>query len=85
MTSDKSVQLKLDLTDDSTLKDYYIFVYNRQNTTLHTKKVNYTRLNGSKTSATLTIPLFPGMNRIAISARDQDGMTATESAYVYRK
>lgn len=86
MTSAGKVALKGSATDDSGVKDYYIFVYNRENSKLHAKKLEYVRAKGGGDVEIATnVPLFKGMNRIAIVARDDDGMSTTESTYVYRK
>ncbi len=86
MTSAGKVAVKGSATDDSSVKDYYIFVYNRANSKLNAKKLEYVRSpGGSEMPIATNVPLFKGMNRIAIVARDDDGMTTTESTYVYRK
>lgn len=86
MTSAGKVALKGSATDDSGVKDYYIFVYNRENSKLNAKKLEYVRAKGGDDIEIATnVPLFKGMNRIAIVARDDDGMSTTESTYVYRK
>jgi carboxyl-terminal processing protease len=84
-TSKKTVPLKATVLDESSIKDYYIFVFNREDTTnIHTHKLDYTKVNGDKAEITASIPLFEGMNRISIVARDESGMQTTQDAYVYR-
>ena len=87
MTSKGKVALKGSATDDSGVKDYYIFVYNRDHSKLNAKKLEYVRTpkGGDAVDIAMNVPLFKGMNRIAIVARDTDGMSTTESTYVYRK
>ncbi len=85
ITSNGNVAVKGAAQDDSGLKDYYIFVYNRENAKLNAKKLEYVRAKGDSIDIATNVPLFKGMNRIAIVARDQEGMTTTESTYVYRK
>lgn len=85
MTTKQQVALKGSATDDSGVKDYYIFVYNRDNSKLNAKKLEYVRAKGEQVEIATHVPLFKGMNRIAIVARDDDGMSTTESTYVYRK
>jgi carboxyl-terminal processing protease len=86
MTSSGNVKLEGAATDDSGVKDYYIFVYNRDDSKLNAKKLEYVRTGGSETiDITTDVPLFKGMNRIAVVARDDEGMSTTESTYVYRK
>jgi hypothetical protein len=43
------------------------------------------RSSGEEITIAANIPLFKGMNRIAVVARDDEGMTTTETTYVYRK
>ena len=93
LTKDDSIKLTATIDDASGIKDYYVFVYNRDQSTINTKKVMYkrARATGSQvkrpTQVTFMqdIPLFKGMNRVAVYARDLDGMTSVESAYVYKK
>ncbi len=86
MTEGAVVNLKGALQDDSGLKDYYIFVYSREsNTVVHSRKVLYSSVAGAQANLDAQIPLFKGMNRIAVFARDAEGMLATESAFVYRR
>ncbi len=85
MTSKDQVPLKGLVEDDSSIKDYYIFVFNREDgTNIHTRKMDYTKVDGNKAKIASNIPLFKGMNRISIIARDEDGMETTQDAYVYR-
>ena len=85
MTSEASVTLKGLFEDNSSIKDYYIFVYNRDHSTMNTRKVAYDKVGAAKTDLDAQIPLFEGMNRIAVYVRDDEGMTASQNAYVYRK
>ena len=86
MLTDKStIDLDLKANDETSIKDYYIFVYNRTNSTVNTRKVRYQRVGKHDLELTSNVPLFEGMNRIAIYVRDGDGMTSTRSAYVFRK
>ena len=50
--------------------------------------VGFTQENGvnnGELSATERIPLFDGMNRVAVYVRDADGMTSSRSAYIFKK
>lgn len=85
VTSDGNVSLEGLATDDSGVKDYYIFVYNRDASKVNTKKLQYVRASGEQVKIDTKVPLFKGMNRIAVVARDDDGMSTTQSAYVFRK
>lgn len=85
-TTKESVPLKAKIQDDAVIKDYYIFVFNRENATkANTRKLNYTRVNGNEADISANIPLFVGMNRISIVARDENGMQSTQDVYVYRE
>ena len=86
ITTSGRISLKGAASDDSGVKDYYIFVYNRDDSKLNAKKLEYVRANnGESIDIATNVPLFKGMNRIAIIARDDEGMTTTQSTYVYRK
>lgn len=85
MTSGQSVTLEGGVTDDTGVKDYYIFVYNRDHLKLNAKKLDYVRTDDDNVKIARKVPLFPGMNRIAVVARDDEGMTTTQSTYVFRK
>ncbi len=85
LTTKGDISIDGNATDDSSVKDYYIFVYNRDETKVNTRKLEYVKVDGSEIKISTKVPLFPGMNRIAVVARDDDGMSTSESAYVYRK
>jgi len=86
VTSAKSVRLKGRAADDSKVKDYYIFVINRVNPTKdNTRKLDYTKVDKKGTSISTKVPLFKGMNEISVIARDDQGMTTSQDAYVLRK
>ncbi|MEC9396609.1 MAG: hypothetical protein VX475_03305, partial [Myxococcota bacterium] len=85
LTDKSSIDLALKANDETSIKDYYIFVYNRTNSTVNTRKVRYQRVGKHELDLTSNVPLFEGMNRIAIYVRDGDGMTSTRSAYVFRR
>ncbi|QDG51868.1 PDZ domain-containing protein [Persicimonas caeni] len=85
MTSKDSVSLEAVVEDDSSIKDYYIFVVNRQDaTSINTRKLEYTKVDGQKAEIASKIPLFKGMNRVSIIARDEDGMQTSQDTYIYR-
>lgn len=86
MTSKEAVELEGTVRDNGSVKDYYIFVYHREDTAkIESNKVLYTEVGKASTELSTTIPLFEGMNRIAVVARDDDDMSMTESTYVYRR
>jgi len=85
MTTSTKVDLKGLASDDSGVKDYYIYVYNRDNAQFNSRKLKYVHTSGDKIKIDTSVPLFKGMNRIAVVARDEEGMTTTESTFVYRR
>ena len=85
VTSKKSITLSGTLKDDSRLKDFYIFVYNRENTVMNSRKILYQRVEKDQHEFKAEVPLFKGMNRVAVYVRDAEGMTSTDSAYVFKK
>jgi carboxyl-terminal processing protease len=85
MTDGATINLDGALSDPSGVKDYYIFVYGRSNNMLQSRKVLYSKAAGEQVALKAAVPLFKGMNRIVVYARDTQGMLASESAYVYRK
>ncbi len=85
LTDKPTVSLQGVFADDSAIKDYYVFVYNRADSTFNTRKVVYERVGKKKVDAKVQIPLFDGMNRIAVFVRDETGMTTTKSVYVFKK
>lgn len=86
MTSKKTVRLEGSASDDSAVKDYYIFVFNRESATkANTRKIKYSRVGNDAAKIAANVPLYPGMNRISVVARDDEGMTTTQSTFVYRQ
>lgn len=85
ITTNGKVSLRGAAKDDAGVKDYYIFVYHRENSKLNARKLQYVRGDGDSVDIAMNVPLFKGMNRIAVIARDNEGMMTTESTYVYRK
>lgn len=85
LTDKSSITLNGTFSDNGKVKDYYVFVYNRQDTTFNTRKVVYNEVGKPSGKMKLEVPLFPGMNRVVVYVRDDDGMTTSENAYVYKK
>lgn len=84
-TSKDSVPISAVIEDPGLIKDYYIFVFNRQDKTdVRTHKLNYTKVNGERAEVSADVPLFKGMNRVSIVARDENGMQTTQDSYIYR-
>jgi hypothetical protein len=74
------------IADNTTVKDYYIFVYHREDASkVESRKVLYRRVGQQEASLDSEVPLFEGMNRIAVVARDDEQMSKQDDIYVYRK
>jgi hypothetical protein len=74
------------ISDNTSVKDYYMFVYHREDASnVDSRKVLYNRVGDKSTDVDADIPLFEGMNRISIVARDDDRMQIRENVFVYRK
>ena len=73
--------------DDTHLEDVYIFVSNREAKVEH-RKVFYLSNRGSKSQATLPfsakIPVFPGLNRIIVVARENKDVKTVKVVNIYR-
>lgn len=80
-----TVDLSGTITDDTSVKDYTILVYTRENSKSESRKLSYVKAGGKTARIDRNIPLRKGMNRIIVTARDNDGMSSTEVAFVYRK
>jgi carboxyl-terminal processing protease len=86
ITDSKQVGLTGTISDNTSVKDYYIFVYHREDASnIDSRKVLYDRVDGESTDVDADIPLFDGMNRISIVARDDGRMQIRENVFVYRK
>ncbi len=86
LTSKDNIQLEGTISDNSSIQDYYIFVYHREDASeVESNKVAYTEVEDASTEFSADIPLFEGMNRISVIARDDDDMRMTEQTYIYRR
>jgi len=85
-TNSESVQISGTLSDDDGVADYYVWVagVNQVGDEDNRVKVVYQRVIGDESNFAEEIPLFPGANRIAVIARDDQGMSGTGITYVYR-
>ncbi|MFB6263517.1 MAG: hypothetical protein ABEL76_07820, partial [Bradymonadaceae bacterium] len=86
-TSSSTVELSGSVSDNTSIKDYYTYVYHRENSSseVQSRKVDYRSVGQPTAELTQKIPLFEGMNRISVVARDEQMMTSQETIYVYRK
>ena len=74
------------LNDDSEVSDYYVWVSSMDHIRDENERVKivYQRVSGREVSFSENIPLLPGANRIAVIARDDQGMSGTGIIYIYR-
>ncbi len=85
VTDAEQVGLSGEITDNTGVKDYYIFVYHREDASnVDSRKVLYDRVGEPTADVDAEIPLFEGMNRISIVARDDERMSIRENVFVYR-
>lgn len=86
LTSSRQVQLTGVIEDDWDIKDYYILVH-RQNgpRSIETRKLNYQPVGGPLAEISTDVLLFEGMNRISVITRNEAGISATETVFVYRE
>ncbi|MFB6352417.1 MAG: MXAN_5808 family serine peptidase [Bradymonadaceae bacterium] len=86
ITDAKKVELSGEITDNTAVKDYYIYVYHREDASnVESRKIDYERGGQATVDVAKQIPLFDGMNRISIVARDDEEMSMQENVFVYRK
>ena len=86
MTDKERATVSVDIEDDHDIKDYYVFVYSRDEVTdQQSRKLRYRRVDSPKASFEMDVPLFEGMNRITVIARDYEGMETSNDSYIYRQ
>jgi hypothetical protein len=88
LTTDAStVHLSGVIEDDSVVSDYYVWVsgQNGDENRNERAKVAYERGSGHSLAVDQDIPLYPGINRISVIARDDTNMTSSQIIYVYRR
>ncbi|MFT4704913.1 MAG: carboxyl-terminal processing protease [Bradymonadia bacterium] len=84
-TSAATFTLDGSISDDRTVRDFYVSVYNRVSPArTQLTKVAYQYLGVPSATIAETIPLRPGMNRITVVARDNDKITSSQVLFVYR-
>ena len=73
--------------DDVEVVDYYIWVSGQSvdGEERNRQKVSYTRAGADQVQFEQAIPLYPGINRILVVARDDQRMTSSAVTYVYRR
>lgn len=86
MTEADQVNISGTISDNTQLKDYYIYVYHREgNSNVKSRKIDYESVDGRNAEIAQEIPLYNGMNRIAVVARDEDSMRGQRDIFVYRR
>jgi hypothetical protein len=86
ITDAETVDLTGTISDNQSVRDYYVFVYHREDASkVNSRKLLYRRVGEASTELDAPIRLFEGMNRISLVARDDEEMSMQETVYVYRK
>jgi len=86
MTEADQINISGAISDNTQLKDYYIYVYHREGSSnVKSRKIDYASVDGRKAEIAQEIPLYDGMNRIAVVARDEDSMRGQRDIFVYRR
>jgi len=86
ITDAATVDLTGTISDNHSVRDYYVFVYHRKDASkVQSRKLLYRRVGEASTPIDSEIRLFEGMNRISLVARDGEEMSMQETVYVYRK
>lgn len=86
LTGSAKVDLEGSISDNTAVRDYYVYVYHREDVSkVQSRKVTYDRVGQESADVETSVPLFDGMNRISIVARDDEAMSMQKSIYVYRK
>ncbi|MCA9563724.1 MAG: hypothetical protein KC561_09560, partial [Myxococcales bacterium] len=84
-TDQETFEVRGTIRDNVMVEDYYIWVYGQNDEEEHNRiKVTYEEASGTEVDFAQEVPLFPGSNRVAIIARDDEHMTSSESYYVFR-
>jgi carboxyl-terminal processing protease len=84
-TDKAQVKLSAAISDDGLVKDCQVFVFNDLDHRADAQKVAYRLINTPSSDLSFDIPLKPGLNRVRVSVRDDDGMDTFESIYIYRR
>ncbi len=84
-TDKDHIKLSGTIEDDSKIKDYQAFVYSDVDHRSETRKVAFRRVDVPRTDLSLDVPLRPGLNRVRVLVRDDDGMETQESMFIYRR
>jgi carboxyl-terminal processing protease len=71
--------------DNSSIKDFYVFVYSTVDKRFRAKKVAYRRGGDATMKLNAKIPLQKGMNRVRFFVRDADDMVSEESVFFFRE
>lgn len=81
-----TLQISGTIHDDGEVEDYYIWVSgeDHEGEEENRIKVSYHRGEGDTVTFTEEVPLYPGVNRIAVIARDNERMASSDVVYVFR-
>ncbi len=86
LTSDRHISIEGLLEDEWKIDDYYIMVQHRAGPLdINTRKLAYQRVDDTSADFTTEVPLFEGMNEISLVSRNEAGISARETIYVYRE
>lgn len=84
-TSDGSVRITGQITDDRGVLDYFVFVQNfTDGDRPQSLKRGYEYVGAPTVAIDQTVPLAPGMNRITLVARDNEKIMSSQELFVFR-
>ena len=84
-TDEATFELRGAITDDTTVRDYYVVISNRlDDDQTQSLKVTYQHLGVPSATISEEIELRPGTNRITVFARDEHRVTSSQVLFVYR-
>jgi len=83
------LRLKGEVTDDRHVSDYTVYVHSQRGRKTKTRKVAFVANERGQAGARLPldveVPLYEGLNRVVIVARDDHRLSATRRLVVYRR
>ena len=81
-----TINISGNISDDGEVVDYYVWVSGETEGDEQDRvKVSYRRGGSSDVAFNEEIPLYPGINRIVVIARDDQRMTSSAVVYVFRR
>ena len=85
-TAGNSIDLQGLIEDEWDIQDYYVIVHHRRGPMdVQSRKLAYQRVNEPSARLSTSVPLFKGMNQISLVTRNEPGISATKTIYVYRE